>query len=60
MHEQVDDWARRKNQVRQDAQDMRPVFGPQEERGNSQEQAQTECCPRVKYPFVRFVIRARD
>jgi hypothetical protein len=60
MHEQVDDWARREDQVRQEAQDMRPVLGPQEERGDGQEQAQAERYPRVEYLSVRFVIRDHD
>jgi hypothetical protein len=32
MHEEVDDWARREQQVRKDAEQVRPMLLPQEER----------------------------
>jgi len=39
MHEQVNDWTQEQEHVGERAEQMRPVFLPQEERGYSQEYA---------------------
>lgn len=42
VHQQVDDRAQAKKQVREQAEDVGPVLFPQEEKGNSQEQAKAQ------------------
>jgi hypothetical protein len=57
VHEQVDQWACRENEVREDAKQVRPVFSPQKERRNAQKEAQAERRSRTERPSIRLLIR---